>query len=70
MGPRLRSGSELPPSSEQRTAYVVCRTFLILNGHDLAASREEKYLTFLSLAQGKLSEDELVAWIRGHLTAR
>jgi death-on-curing protein len=51
----------------KRTAYVVCRTFLILNGHDLDASREEKYLTFLSLAKGELSEDELVALIRGHL---
>jgi len=55
----------------KRTAYVVCRTFLILNGHDLAASRAEKYSTFLSLAKGKgkLSEDELVVWIRGHLAA-
>jgi len=52
----------------KRTAYVVYRTFLILNGHDLAASREEKYSTFLSLAEGKLSEDALVAWIREHLT--
>ena len=40
----------------KRTAYVVCRTFLILNGQDLDATREEKYLTFLKLAQGELSE--------------
>ena len=53
----------------QRTAYVVCRTFLVLNGHDLAASREEKYSTFLKLAGGELSEDELVTWMREHLTA-
>lgn len=54
----------------KRAAYVVCRTFLILNGRDLSASREEKYATFLSLAQGNLSEDELGVWIREHLTAR
>ena len=52
----------------KRTAFVVCRTFLVLNGHDLGASREEKYSTFLKLAAGELSEDELVAWAREHLT--
>ncbi len=35
----------------KRTAYVVCRTFLRLNGRDLDASQEEKYLTFLRLAE-------------------
>ena len=53
----------------KRTAYVVCRAFLVLNGHDLAASREEKYTTFLKLAAGKPSEDELATWIREQLTA-
>lgn len=53
----------------KRTAYVVCRTFLILNGHDLLATREEKYETFLDLARGELSEEQLVTWIRAHLTA-
>lgn len=51
----------------KRTAYVVCRTFLKLNGLDLAADSEAKYLTFLQLAEGLLSEDELAAWIENHL---
>src|SRR6185295_10123280 len=51
----------------KRTAYVVCRTFLRLNGQDLNASQEEKYLTFLHLAEGRLTEQELAAWIRQHL---
>ncbi|MFL6202438.1 MAG: type II toxin-antitoxin system death-on-curing family toxin [Thermoanaerobaculia bacterium] len=51
----------------KRTAYVVCRTFLLLNGGDLEASAEEKYLTFLRLAEGRLSEQELAIWIRDHL---
>ena len=50
----------------KRTAYVVFRTYLLLNGLDLEASREEKYGTFLSLAGGKLAEEELAAWIREH----
>jgi len=53
----------------KRTAFVVCRTFLKLNGHDLNASQEEKYLTFLKLADSRLSENELADWIRDHLVA-
>ncbi len=48
----------------KRTAFVVCRTFLLLNDRDLGATREEKYLTFLRLAAGEVSEDQLAAWIR------
>ena len=48
----------------KRTAFVVCRTFLLLNGLDLSASKQEKYQTFLRLAEGALSEAELGAWIR------
>ncbi|HEV8581023.1 MAG TPA: type II toxin-antitoxin system death-on-curing family toxin [Thermoanaerobaculia bacterium] len=51
----------------KRTAYVVCRTFLRLNGRDLDASQEEKYLTFLQLAEDRLTEQDLAAWIRQHL---
>jgi death on curing protein len=51
----------------KRTAYVVCRTFILLNGRDLEASPEEKYLTFLRLAEGRISEEELASWIRNHL---
>ena len=52
----------------KRTAYVFCRTFLRLNGRDLDASQEEKYLTFLRLAEGRLTEQALAAWIREYLT--
>lgn len=51
----------------KRTAYVVCRTFLKLNGHDLSASHREKYITFLRLAKGRLSETELADWMRNHV---
>ncbi len=52
----------------KRTAYVVCRTFLLLNSQDVAASAEEKYLTFLKLADGSLDEVELADWLRRHLS--
>ena len=48
----------------KRTALVVARTFLLLNGFSLEATQEEKYLTFLKLAEGNLSEEELAEWIR------
>lgn len=48
----------------KRTALVACRTFLILNGYQLNATPAEKYLTFLSLAEGSISEDELGEWLR------
>jgi death-on-curing protein len=51
----------------KRTAYVVCRTFLLLNAHDLDASAADKYLSFLKLAEGSLGEDELADWLRRHL---
>lgn len=51
----------------KRTAYVVMRTFLKLNGYDIQASSEEKYQIWLALAASKLSEKELAEWIREHL---
>lgn len=49
------------------TALVLCRTFLALNAVELVASSKEKYLTFLSLAEGNLSEAELAEWLRQHI---
>ena len=50
----------------KRTAYVVCRTFLLLNGWDMVGSLADRYPVFLSLAEGTLSEDELAQWLRRH----
>ena len=51
----------------KRTALVASRTFLILNGYQLNATPAEKYLTFLSLAEGTLSEEELGEWLRAKI---
>jgi death on curing protein len=48
----------------KRTALVVCRTFLRLNGHDIEASETEKYLKFIGLAEGSIGEEQLATWIR------
>lgn len=51
----------------KRTAYVVMETFLRLNKYKFQASREKKYLIFISLAEGSLSETALAAWIRSNI---
>lgn len=48
----------------KRTALVAARTFLLLNGVNLEAGQDEKFLTFLQLAAGSLTEVELADWIR------
>lgn len=48
----------------KRTGYVVMETFLVRNGFRLEAAVVDKYLTILSLAEGRLSEEELTTWLR------
>jgi len=50
----------------KRTAYVLCRTFLVLNGWDLVGPLTDRYRVFLALAAGKLDEDQLAEWLRRH----
>jgi len=58
-----------PPFSDgnKRVALVAMETFLLLNGHQLAASDEDCVLTILRLAEGALSENALAEWLRDHL---
>jgi len=50
----------------KRTALVVSLTFLDRNGWDIVASKEDIYFTFLHLADGSLTEEELTAWFTQH----
>jgi death-on-curing protein len=52
----------------KRTGYVVMESFLILNGGELNAEQPEKYLIFISLAEGNLSENGLALWLRERIT--
>jgi death-on-curing protein len=52
----------------KRTAWVVSRTFLKLNGCDLKASQTAKYSAMMDLAAGRVSEQQLADWVRAHLT--
>ena len=52
----------------KRTGYVVTELFLMKNGYQLKSTPADKYLTFLSLAEGSLPEDELAQWLRQRIT--
>ena len=51
----------------KRTAWVLARLFLALNGHVLSFDQQDATQTVLRLAAGELSEDELTAWFRERL---
>jgi death on curing protein len=51
----------------KRTAYVAMETFLALNGSAFLATDQDATITFLRLAAGEVSEEELAAWIGAHL---
>lgn len=48
----------------KRTAAVVAETFLALNDHALTCDDAEVVATFLQLAAGELTVDQLAAWYR------
>jgi len=50
----------------KRTALVVSEGFLRVNGLKVVSPPEEKYFTFLHLADGSLTEDELTALFTKH----
>ena len=51
----------------KRTAYVCYRVFLALNGVELNASAQDKYVAMLSLAEGSITETEFADWLRNHI---
>ena len=50
----------------KRTSLVVAELFLLLNGLELTATNAACVTTFLQLAAGELSENELAEWIAAH----
>jgi death on curing protein len=50
----------------KRTALVVSLTFLDRNSWDMVAPKENIYFTFLHLADGSLTEDQLTVWFTKH----
>lgn len=53
----------------KRAALAATRAFLLLNGFSVDATQHEKYLTYLAVAEGTVSESDLAAWLRDRLVA-
>lgn len=51
----------------KRTALILLRLFLRLNGADLVAEGVEKYDTIVRIAAGEMTEVELTDWVRDHM---
>ena len=51
----------------KRTAWVIARTFLVLNGVEIAFVAADAVSTVRALAAGELSEEELADWFRGRV---
>ena len=47
----------------KRTALVIAFAFLDVNGIEINASEEDAYRMFMDLASGRVSEEELDAWM-------
>ena len=54
----------------KRTAWVLARLFLALNGAALSFEPAEAIRVMLALAAGECSEEELADWFRTHVATR
>lgn len=50
----------------KRVAWSATRTFLRINGLEVVATREEKYLTMYGVAAGTISERAFAQWLGEH----
>jgi len=52
----------------KRVAHAAMATFLLLNGAEIDATVDEQERLMLGLASGRVSRNELVDWLRQHVT--
>lgn len=48
----------------KRTAYVVCRTFLVINGWDMIGTLDDRYAAFVAMSAGEMDEQAFAHWLR------
>jgi death-on-curing protein len=54
----------------KRIGFLAIVTFLGINGHDLDTTDADVISEMVGLADGRVSEEELAAWIRQHSAKR
>jgi death-on-curing protein len=52
----------------KRVGHAAMEVFLILNGLEIGATVDEQERIILDLASGRLTREELTAWVRDHVT--
>ena len=52
----------------KRVGHAAMEVFLILNGLEIDASVDEQERIILDLASGRLTREELTAWVRDHIS--
>ena len=57
------------PDGNKRVALVSIDVFLMANGHELIAQETEAVITISAVAEGRMSENDLSAWIQSNATA-
>jgi death-on-curing protein len=50
----------------KRTAWVVCATFLELNGRKVTATQSDVVTVMLGVAEGKIRDSALSTWLQEH----
>lgn len=50
----------------KRVSLVASFVFLEINGHRMTAALDEVYETFLAVAAGRLTQDDLIQWFDLH----
>ena len=53
----------------KRVGHAALDVFLVLNGHELAASVDDAERLVLGVAVGEIGRSERLAWVRAHLRA-
>lgn len=54
----------------KRMGHAAMESFLVLNGHAIAASVDEQEDVVLAVASGALSRSRLAEWLREHIVER
>jgi death-on-curing protein len=52
----------------KRTALLATRAFLFLNGHELEPAEGDEVATMVAIAEGKLDEVAVAAWLKSNST--
>lgn len=52
----------------KRMGYILMRYLLLKEGKDIRATKEEKYSLVISVAEGRITFEEIRDWIRDRIT--